>query len=157
MKPHLQSLILANHVYQDKISNNFVIAGTFNTLQFRQGPPNGTVPVDNQATEPQQKSITELRAAGSPWLYFSLTDIVGEVACSIRYVFLKDNQVLFSTSFKIRSLDRLATCECRLELPELPIIQVGQYALEFLAQDEMIGSLRIMAVPDPASGGEPKT
>jgi len=154
VKPHLQSLILANQVFQDKESNNFVIAGTFNRLQFRHVQPNEGGGLPEPLAQPQQKSINELRRAGSPWLYFSLTDIVGQVACSIRYVFLKDNQVLFSTKFTIDSNDRLATFEHKLALPQLPIIGPGQYAIEFFAHDEMIGSLRVMAVDDESKAGE---
>ena len=148
MKPHLQSLILANQVFQDKESNNFVIVGTFNCLKIRQIPPIEGHPTSEPSAQPQKKSINDLRQVGSPWLYFSLTDIVGSVACSIRYVFLKDNQVLFSTEFTIDSKDRLATLEHKLALPMLPCIGFGQYAIEFLAHDEMIGSLRVMMVAD---------
>ena len=154
MKPHLQSLILANQVFQDKESNNFVIAGTFNSLLIRLNLPKEGGPSSEPSAQPQQKSINELRQAGSPWLYFSLTDIVGQVACSIRYVFLKDNQVLFSTSFTIDSKDRLATFEHKLPLPPLPFVGFGQYAIEFFAHDEMIGSLRVMAVADESKVGE---
>ncbi len=148
MKPHLQSLILANQVFQDKESNSFVIAGTFNRLVFRHNPPEIPVVDGGQSVQPKKKSIKELRAVGSPWLFFSLTDIVGKVECSIRYVYLKDNQVLFSTNFMIESSDRLATFEHRLPLPVLPIVGEGQYAIEFLAHNEMIGSLRVIAVPE---------
>lgn len=154
MKPHLQSLILANQIFQDKESNNFVISGTFNRLLVRQNPPNEGHNEADAPTRPKKKSINELRAVGSPWLFFSITDIVGKVPCSIRYVFLKNNQVLFSTAFSIESSDRLATLEHRLPLPALPFVDYGQYAIEFLAFDEMIGSLRIMAVPDESVAGE---
>ncbi len=156
VKPHLQSLILANQIFQDKESNNFVIAGTFNTLQVRQNQPNAIVNASEASAQPQRKSIEELRLVGSPWLFFSLTDIVGKVPCSIRYVFLKDNQVLFSTEFMVESNDRLATFEHRMPLPPLLIVGLGQYALEFLAHDEMIGSLRIMAVAAESDAGEAK-
>ena len=156
MKPHLQSLILANRVFQDKDSNQFVISGTFNRLFVRQNPPTEVEATIKSPSEPRTVSINQLRAAGSPWLFFSLTDIVGKVPCSIRFVFLKDNNVLFSADFAIESADRLATLEHRLELPQLPIVGLGQYALEFLAHDEMIGSLRIMALPDESGAGELK-
>ena len=64
--------------------------------------------------------------------------------------------MLFSTAFTIESNDRLATLESRLELPVLPIVGLGQYSLEFLVDDEMIGSLRIIAVPDESESGEAK-
>lgn len=148
MKPHLQSLILASHIFQDKGSNNFVIAGTFNRLHFRQNLPESTQVEGEQPSKLHRKSINQLRAMGSPWLFFSVTDIVGKVDCSIRYVYLKDNQVLFSTNFVIESSDGLATLEHKLPLPVLPIVGEGQYAIEFLARNEMIGSLRVMAVPE---------
>lgn len=154
MKPHLQSLVVANQVFQDTLSNNFVIAGTFNTLRIRQNQPVQVASLAEEAVKPQHKSINLLRSAGNPWVFFSVTDIVGTVPCSIRYVYLKDYQVLFSTAFTITSVDRLATLESRLELPLLPIVGLGQYSLEFLAHDEMIGSLRIIAVPDESQTGE---
>ena len=156
MKPHLQSLVVANQVFQDKLSNNFVIAGTFNTLRVRQNLPVQVASPVEEAVKPQRKWTSLLRSAGNPWIFFSVTDIVGKVQCSIRYVDLKDYQVLFSTAFTIESNDRLATLESRLELPVLPIVGLGQYSLEFLADDEMIGSLRIIAVPDESESGEAK-
>ena len=156
VKPHLQSLILANQIFQDRESNNFVIAGTFNRLQVRQNQPNEGVNAAEAPSLPQKKSIEELRSVGSPWLFFSLTDIVGKVPCSIRYVYLHDNQVLFSTEFMVESKDRLATLEHRMPLPTLPFVGFGQYAIEFLAHDEMIGSLRIMAVAADSEAGEQK-
>lgn len=154
VKPKLQSLILANQVFQDKESNNFVIAGTFNRLIVRQNSPNQDDPSAETPAQPQQRSINELRSAGSPWLFFSLTDILGKVSCSLRYVYLNDYQVLFSTEFTVESVDRLVTFEHRLPLPTLPFVGYGQYALEFLAQDEMIGSLRIMAIADKTNSGD---
>ncbi len=156
VKPHLQSLILANQIFQDNVTNNFVIAGTFNQLTFRQNQPNEAASAAEASGQPQKKTIKELRSVGSPWLFFSLTDIVGKVSCSIRYVFLKDYQVLFSSDFTIESSDRLATLESRFALPPLPIVGAGQYALEFLAHDELIGSLRIMAVSEESEAGESK-
>ena len=157
MKPHLQSLIVANQIFQDNVSNNFVIAGTFNQLTFRQSQPIEAASAADASGQQQKKTINELRSIGSPWLFFSLTDIVGKVSCSIRYVFLRDYQVLFSTDFTIESSDRLATLECRFPLPPLPIVGAGQYALEFLAHDELIGSLRIMAVSEESEAGEIKS
>ena len=156
MKPHLQSLILAEKVFQDKTTNQFVIAGTFNQLHVRQNQPIEETPAVQTTATPRKVSIKDLQSAGSPWLFFSLTDIVDRVPCSIRFVFLKDNNVLFSTNFTIESKDRLATLEYRLALPTLPIIELGQYAIEFLAFDEMIGSLRIMALNPDGETMEPK-
>ena len=153
VKPHLQSLILANQIFQDNVTNNFVIAGTFNQLTFRQNQPNEAASAAEASGQAQKKTIKALRSVGSPWLFFSVTDIVGKVSCSIRYVFLKDYQVLFSTDFTIASSDRLATLESRFALPPLPIVGAGQYALEFLAHDELIGSLRIMAVSEESETG----
>jgi hypothetical protein len=148
MKPRLQSLLVANQVYQDLLSRSFIIAGTFNCVYFRQQQTKVAEDPQKQITVPQEKSIQELRTSGSPWLFFSITDVSGEVECSVRYVSLQDNQVLFSSEkFRIISKDRLKTIEQRLELPPLPVNGPGQYALEFFANDEMIGALRILAVP----------
>lgn len=151
IRPHLQSLLLANHIYQDRESGNFIIAGTFNQVQFRQEPPKMKSEQPVGELTPREKSLRELRIVGSPWLFFSLTDILGTVPCAIRYVYLLDNQILFSTQFQINSPDRLVTFEHRMQLPSLPFAGFGQYALEFFAHGEMIGSLRIMAIPDKAS------
>jgi hypothetical protein len=155
VKPRLQSLIVADRVFHDRDLRKFVIAGTFNTLTVRQSSPDqGNVSMESRS-QAERKSINALRAAGNPWLYFSLTDIVGKVLSSIRFVFLRDNQVLFSTDeFTIESNDRLATHERRLELPQLPMVGLGPYAIEFFANGEMIGALRIMAVADASETGE---
>lgn len=150
-------MVVANQVYQDVTSRGFVIAGTFNCVRFRQKQQEFSSQLPTQINQPQEKSIEDLRAAGSPWLFFSITDIVGKVECSVRYVFLQDNQVLFSSKgFMVESSDRLKTIEQAIPLPVLPIHEAGHYALEFFAGHEMIGSLRILAIPDEPAAEQEK-
>jgi hypothetical protein len=150
-------MVVANQVYQDVASRSFVIAGTFNCVKFRQKPPEFSSQPSTQVNQPREMSIGELRMAGSPWLFFSITGIVEAVECSVRYVFLQDNQVLFcSKEFMVESSDRLKTIEQAIPLPVLPIHGADHYALEFFAGHEMIGSLRILAIPDEPADEQEK-
>lgn len=151
MAPTLQSLILADHVYRDAATGKFVIAGTFNRLRYRATPEQmqkaSNDSADTPGSHPASKShrIKDLARAGSPWVYFAVRDVVGEVECSIRYITLRDHSVLLSTDLRITSDDRLKTHESALMLPPLPTPHEGIYLIEFLVGDVELGSVRVHA------------
>ncbi|HEX3599722.1 MAG TPA: hypothetical protein VHU84_06235, partial [Lacipirellulaceae bacterium] len=105
IKPTLQALILAEHVYQDALTGKKIIAGTFNTMLYcskkQDYPTQVNEEGDTVAVVPGGTS------AGTPWLFVSLTDVLGEVELSVRYVDLKHMSVLMETTFKVSSNDRL--------------------------------------------------
>jgi hypothetical protein len=139
VKPVLQALILADHIYTDRATGKKVIAGTFSRLLFRRM----AIPQVEDSGGQTKMLIPGGGDVGSPSLYISLTDFQGRAKFAIQYVDLKDNKVLFDTAFEGEGGDPLATAELVLRLPRLPVTHEGTYALELLCNNELLGSLRI--------------
>ncbi len=142
MKPVLQALVVADHVYEDRTTHKKIIAGTFNTFGFSTKPP--IREIKQPSGEKRQVLLGGMRS-GSPFAYVSLTDICDGMVLRIQFVDLTRNQVLFATEATIAKVDRLATVELVFPLPELPIRQAGIYALEVVCEDDILGSYRITA------------
>jgi hypothetical protein len=139
VKPTLQALLLADHVYRDKTGKH-VIAGTFNRLLFeKEGARPKTVEIDGE----EKHIVRGGMQVGSPYVYISLTEVRGTVNCSLRYVNLTQDRALLETKFAITCDDPLKTIELVLPLPMLPQIE-GVHALELLCDDEPIGSHRVI-------------
>lgn len=123
MKPVLQALVLADHVYVDAVSGKKVIAGTFSGLY----------------------------SAKFPWVlsrptfaYISLTEAQqGTLSLELRYVNLTNDQVLMRSRFEVESEGPLSTVELISEVPPFPMPHPGAYAFELLWNDELVGSLRM--------------
>ncbi len=139
MKPVLQALILADHIYRDTTGKH-IIAGTFNKMVFAKGGAKPrTVEIDGE----QKQVIPGGVQTGSPYVYISLTDIRGKMQCALRYVSLEQDKALFETRFSVECADPLETVELVLPMPMLPHI-AGVHALELLCDDEPIGSHRVI-------------
>jgi hypothetical protein len=141
VKPGLQALILAEHVYQD-ISGKKVIAGTFNRVRFSTKP---VEIVEEKADGTRTRRIPGGVHAGSPSAYVSLTDVCDHTTLQLQFVNLTKNRVLFTKDLTVECPDRLATIELVLPLPPLPIGEVGTYAFEVVWNGEILGSCRIKA------------
>jgi hypothetical protein len=160
LRPNLQALLLADHVYQDKDTGKKVIAGTFNRLNLVKRKPPNQVPTDatDNATEPPSEKTSDIppgmrelkpqdiMSMGSPTAYASLTEIRGLTQLELRYVDLSNNAVLFGAKIDVICDDPLQTVEAVIRLPRLPSPHVGVYALELLWNDELLGSHRVTAV-----------
>jgi len=83
LKPVLQAMVLADHVYQD-VSGKFIICGTFTRLWFirHNAPPGAKTP---QTFETPSALIQAVAKAGSPHLYVALTGVRGEIELKLRY------------------------------------------------------------------------
>jgi hypothetical protein len=145
VKPILQALLVADHVYRDEVTGKHVIAGVFHRIHLI------SQPLQQTETTPEGE-ITRLpinrggHRAGSPFAYMSLTAVRGEQPFVLRYVYLDDDQLVFQTSFKIKSDDPLGTCEAAFPLPDLPAEAPGTFALELLWNDEPLGSHKIAII-----------
>lgn len=145
IKPTLQALVLADHVYVDKMTNKFVIAGTYHQL--------GVVPRPAaQEAAPEisggmrKLQLHEILGYVSTFVYISLTNIRGNVPLELRYVSLSDHSVLLKMEIMIPGDDDpLKTWEMGMQVPPLPSV-VGVYAMELLFQDEPLGSHRVQVV-----------
>ncbi len=138
MKPILQALVLADKVYEDRLTGKKVIAGTFNHLFFGQAPK-AMKAEDGHVVQ----RVETIQRSGNPTLYLNLTEVRGTVPLEIRYVSLRDNRVLFRVKFGVEGNNPLDSCEVVLPLPELPRPHEGRFAIELLYEDELIGSHRV--------------
>ena len=142
MKPILQALLLADHVYQDRATGKFIIAGTFTKLMVAKTEPvQGDTPAPPVATE-TLVPFDDVRRSGSPYLYVNLTEVRGECPLQIRYVQLRTSQAMFEAELTIQGNDPLQSIQFTLPVPPLPR-EIGVYALELLYKDELLGSHRV--------------
>ena len=112
------------------------------------GPP-GAGPTD----APRPQTIQNLVQAGSPYVYFSVTELTGRRIFEVRYVDLHDNRSLFQAEVPIECDDPLKTIEVSLPLPRLPLVALEErcYALEVLCEGLLLGSHRVLARITPGS------
>lgn len=150
-RPILQALLLADHVYQDLTTKKHVICGVFGKLLFRSRSAIAQKNTDETERKeaPEQVSIQRLMTAGSPFAYLNLTEVQGTKEFELRFVDLSDNSVLFGGKFGVQSQDPLQNIELTVPLPPLPTPHEGAFALELLCDNELLGSLRVLAVRDP--------
>ena len=141
MRPVLQALVLADHVYQD-VTGKKIIAGTFNRVLFSPKRPMKEV----EAPDGTKRKVTlGGMQSGSPYVYLSLTDVCQGTKLSLRFVNLADNAVLLATEIRVDCEDRLQTVEVVVPLPALPIKAPGAYALEVVCEGEILGFHRVRA------------
>ncbi|QEG35394.1 hypothetical protein [Bythopirellula goksoeyrii] len=141
MKPILQALLVADHVYVDATTNKKVVAGVFRNLQYRQ--PQSVVQPDDNKGQVSIKIPPGGMAAGSPFCYIALTDVKGKQQFVLRYVNLADDKALFQTDLEVNCPDPLESVEIVLPLPMLPVPGPGTYALELIWHGEPLGTHRI--------------
>lgn len=139
MKPILQALLLADRVYEDKLTGKKIIAGIFHKMFY--------IPKEHLKDEAEKLGgIPFMPAgfqAGSPFAYISMTEIRGEQPFSVRYVDLSNDNVLLQLEFKASVQDPLEIVDFILPLPPLPANKPGVFALELLWRDEPLGSCRL--------------
>lgn len=152
VKPVLQAILLADHVYRDGSSGKYIIAGSFNRLFLGN---NSAVP-KTQTLEPGKIFVMPGQKAGSPFVYLNLTSLHGEALLILRYADLSDDSILLKMEIKLECKDPLQTVELAFPLPPLPTPHDGVYALELLWNEEMLGSHRVTVqkMPEKKEGAE---
>ena len=141
MKPVLQALVLADHVYQD-VTGKKIIAGTFNRVLF--SPKRPVKEVETPDGSKRQVTVGGMQS-GSPYVYLSLTDVCQGTKLVLQFVNLANNAVLLGTEIRVNCEDRLQTVEVVVPLPALPIKEPGIYALEVVCEGEILGFHRVRA------------
>jgi len=141
VKPVLQALVLAEHVYEDK-SGKKIIAGTFNSVHFCKKLP--VAELESPDGTKRRGMLGDMHA-GAPYAYISMTDLCDSTVLTLQFVNLSKNEVLFSAELVAQGEDRLGTTEIVAPLPPLPIKEAGTYAFEVLCEGEILGSHRILA------------
>ncbi len=158
MKPILQAMLIADHVYQDKFSGKMIVAGIFSHLHIiKNVAPGGQKSGESGHPEiqplsaqekPRQLPLHEIRRLGSPFCYVNLKSLHGELPLELRYIDLEDNSVLMKINFSVKCDDPLKNLEIALPIPPLPAPHPGCYMMELWSQDELIGSHRITAIAE---------
>lgn len=127
--PHVQAVILCDHIYRDEETGKCVIAGTFNRVFLQEFPG---------AYQPAS-------------IYLNLSDFSGQHSVAFRFKSLTDNEVIEqSPSFDLFHEDRREHHECIFDLPPLHFPEPGRYTLEIVYdQDDVIGHADVEAQPLP--------
>jgi hypothetical protein len=139
VKPVLQAILLADHIYEDRTTGKKIIAGTFNRLFFKRQVIRSEVGSGGE----KRLHIPGGMQAGSPYAYVSLTEVRGAIHCVLRYVDLEDDRSLLRCEFEVQNDDPLKSVEIIVPMPPLPTGKAGIHALELLCDGEPIGALRI--------------
>jgi hypothetical protein len=150
-KPILQSMILADHVYEDKLTGKRVIAGVFNRIIRGKRVMKPAPGAEGQAGNQRVLEIppTGLQS-GSPFAYLSVTEVRGQQVFTLQFVNLEDNVPMFRSEIKVECQDPLYTIELTVPLPPLSPPSAGVYALELLHENELLGALRIVVDEAPS-------
>jgi hypothetical protein len=148
LKPILQALLLADRIYEDKVTGKKIIAGVFNALFYTKSEtPEPVADVENP--ENQAVLVRGGMDAGSPSLYINLTEVRGDgdapTELGIHYIDMRDSVVLMRASIQVGATSPLDTVEIVVPMPTLPVPHEGVYALELLYANELLGSIRITA------------
>jgi hypothetical protein len=148
-------MVLADHVYQDRSTGKYVIAGTFSRLWLSAPKPAPTPnqPVVFQGTDSLSRAVS---AAGSPHLYVALSDVHGSISLKIRYVDLSNDANLFEMELGTTCTDPLALTELGIPLPRLPTPHGGAYSLDVLHDGATLGSWRVVIDQAASSSSPPK-
>jgi hypothetical protein len=141
-KPVLQAMVLADHIYRDHATGKFIIAGTFSRVVFVQKR------IEKEEAKQGEESgrtriVGPVGQVGSPFLYLALVDIEGKIPLELKFVNLADATVLFEASIEIDFPDPLKVAEFSIALPPLQVVQAGNYSLDLLFDDELLGAWRI--------------
>jgi hypothetical protein len=152
LRPRLQAILIADYVYEDRTTGKKVVAGIFDKLFFidvAQMHQRLHEQLKEKGVEGAERHIPGGMVAGSPTAYMRLTDIRGTQDFTLRYVFLNEEQLLFSADFRLESSDPLESIDVVLPLPPLPAKQAGTFSLDLVWQDEIMGSHRIVVQEMP--------
>jgi hypothetical protein len=113
----------------------------------------GNASADGGEPGTKQQPIQNLMQAGSPYVYFSVTELTERKTFEVRYVDLHSNRSLFQAEVPIECDDPLKTIEVSMPLPRLPLVALEErsYALEVLCDGQLLGSHRVLARITPGS------
>ena len=142
-RPILQALLVADYIYTDKDSGQKIIAGVRRRIAYfvKQDKELGDEPTSE--TE-KPKALGGVTKGGiAPFIYLSLTEIYEQQDFILRYVNLETDQARFEKSITVISKDPIEPVEAVFPLPELPMEQGSDYAVELFWKGEILGSFRI--------------
>jgi hypothetical protein len=140
--PILQSIILAEKVYQDIKSKNYVIAGIFSSyLHFQaeltESPSGEKTPVPTAF-----RRLPYPTQAASPVLFLAITECHGKTKVEVQYVNRKTQAVLYNWFAEIDSKDPLELVHLPIDLPLLKVEKDGLFGFDVFGNGDFIGSLK---------------
>lgn len=140
-KPVLQAMALADHIYQDRMTGKFIIAGTFTNIFLTETQ---RTPVDPAVTGPGAAYQFQgpISTMGSPYLYVALVEVHGHVPLIMKCVDLSDASVLLEAEIVVGAMNPLLVAEYAIPLPQLQF-KAGSYSFDLLHDDEILGSWRV--------------
>jgi hypothetical protein len=115
LKPKVQAILLADHVYKDEFTGKYVVSGIHNTYLLNPNARPDRVPEDGSAAIPM-----DMHRAGAPYAYVNLTEFNGKFDFQLRYVSLKDNEVLMTFGFGAKHYDPLLNVQLVFPVPSVP-------------------------------------
>ncbi|MDA0284372.1 MAG: hypothetical protein O3B86_13560 [Planctomycetota bacterium] len=154
LKPVVQAILLADHVYRDADTNKFIVAGIFNRV-IRSAAVSIPKSGESRTAEKASKDAggtehlvpaTSVMQAGNPSLYFAMTDFEGTAELEFHYVDLSDHSILFRLKGTLKFPNRFELVQGKVPIPKLPIPHPGQYSLDVLSDGEILGGIRIVVV-----------
>src|SRR5262245_55175441 len=122
-KPILQSLILADHIYEDKLTGKRIIAGIFNRIVRGKRVMKPAPGAEEGAPGAAGQRVLEIPPtglqSGSPFAYISLTEVRGPTPFVLQLVNLDDDMTLFRSELKVDCPNPLYTIELTVPLPPI--------------------------------------
>jgi len=141
IRPLLQSMLVADHYYQDRATGKHVLAGIFNRMYVGE--------IEHQKSDSGETVLMPQPGgfrSGSPFAFLSLTEIYGHQDLSLRYSQFDSEKVLFEIRFGITAGSPLEVAEVAFPLPPLPGM-IGHFELAAIWRNEVLGSYRINVLP----------
>ena len=152
MKPVLQALLLAEHVYEDKRTGSKVICGTLNKLVRTKSSPFETT------SAPDGRQIKTARGGGIGclYVYLNLTEVQDGTELSLQLVDTVDNHVLMHTGIRFEKAHPLDMAEAILTLPPVSFFADGRHnlSLDVVWKGEILGANRLVVEDAPEPRGD---
>jgi hypothetical protein len=120
--PVVQAVVMADHVYQDRDTGKYVVAGTFHQLRASAFPCELTTPIH---------------------AFCVLTSVAAPIAVSMQLVSPDGNVVMSSSALTVTCLDPQQMIEFAFPVPSLQLPVPGWYRLVLLIDDTPRGSARL--------------
>jgi hypothetical protein len=122
---NLQAILLADHIYQDKDTGKYVIAGTFHQLNVPSFP----------ATLGKIVNV-----------FISLTGLTGKAAINLEFVDASSGkQLMHMSSLEISCDSPDVSVDFAVEVPPLPLPNAGRYLFRASADGNLIGEVALYA------------
>jgi hypothetical protein len=119
--PILLALMLCDTIIREDGSHKYSLIGTFNSIFARSFP----------CVHPSLS------------VYLALTDGRGQVPCTLRMVELESGKELFALKGTVDFRDPTGVAEIPFQIHQVQFPKPGEYALEFHAEGEMLGTRKL--------------